>query len=183
MLWNGTINRVEKYYDSKSRKMEEPKMVTDITSPKKKASYRTVPITEDIVHAFYTWKEKQNIDKKHLGREWGEKNNLLKEYPDPVFTTSTGMPYLPEEARQECCRLSNCANRLEKQRALLEGREAKLIHIHPHLFRHFFITKCVENNMNPAVIRKITGHASIKMTQHYAHVSNEYILDKYNLKK
>ena len=59
------------------------------------------------------------------------------------------------------------------------SRKPELIRIHPHLFRHLFITRCVESGMDPSLIKYISGHAEIEMTEHYAHPSEEYILKEY----
>lgn len=166
-----TVNKVKKYYDSKGRKMESSKMVAQITSPKKQASYRIVPISDETVNAFAAWKTKQLADKQRWSRKWGIKNELLKDFPDLIFTTSPGKTYLPGYATQECKRISDCINRREKQMALSENRESEFIHIHPHLFRYFYVTKCVEKGMNPVMIGKITGHAEIRMTQRYTRLS------------
>ncbi|MBC5739693.1 site-specific integrase [Blautia sp. 2744] len=176
-----TVNKVKKYYDSKGRKMESSKMVAQITSPKKQASYRIVPISDETVNAFAAWKTKQLADKQRWGRKWGIKNELLKDFPDLIFTTSPGKTYLPGYATQECKRISDCINRREKQMALSENRESGFIHIHPHLFRYFYVTKCVEKGMNPVMIGKITGHAEIRMTQHYTRLSDEFILRQHEV--
>lgn len=134
--------------------------------------------SEKTARLFLSWKEKQDKDRlRH--HKWGENNCLLKELPDPVFTTSTGMLYLPGDASQECARPSRCSNRLAKPTAEAEGRKPELIRIHPHLFRHLFITRCVESGMDPSLIKYISGHAEIEMTEHYAHPSEEYILKEY----
>ncbi len=65
-------------------------MVAQITSPKKQASYRIVPISDETVNAFAAWKTKQLADKQRWGRKWGIKNELLKDFPDLIFTTSPG---------------------------------------------------------------------------------------------
>ena len=171
-----TVNKVKKYYDSKGRKMESSKMVAQITSPKKQASYRMVPISDETVNAFAAWKTKQLADKQRWGRKWGIKNKLLKDFPNLIFTTSPGKTYLPGYATQECKRISDCINRKEKQTVLSENREPEFIHIHPHLFRYFYVTKCVEKGMNPVMIGKITGHAEIRMTEHYTRLSDEFLL-------
>ncbi|WP_270500158.1 tyrosine-type recombinase/integrase [Blautia intestinalis] len=105
----------------------------------------------------------------------------MKDFPDLIFTTSPGKTYLPGYATQECKRISDCINRREKQMALSENRESGFIHIHPHLFRYFYVTKCVEKGMNPVMIGKITGHAEIRMTQHYTRLSDEFILRQHEV--
>ena len=43
------------------------------------------------------------------------------------------------------------------------------------------VTKCVEKGMNPVMIGKITGHAEIRMTQHYTRLSDEFILRQHEV--
>ena len=43
------------------------------------------------------------------------------------------------------------------------------------------ITQCVEKGMNPVMIGKITGHAEIRMTQHYTRLSDEFILRQHEV--
>lgn len=112
----------------------------------------------------------------------GNKNELLKDFPDLIFTDiSRKNIFTLGYATQECKRISDCINRREKQMALSENRESEFIHIHPHLFRYFYVTKCVEKGMNPVMIGKITGHAEIRMTQHYTRLSDEFILRQHEV--
>ena len=46
----------------------------------------------------------------------------------------------------------------------------------PHSFRHYYISKCNEANINPKVITKLTGHKSYELTfDTYTHVSDEFL--------
>ena len=56
-----------------------------ITTPKKSASNRKVPLTDAVIAAFMSWKEKQDRDKEKLGKNWGKTNILLKKYPGLIF--------------------------------------------------------------------------------------------------
>jgi integrase len=47
----------------------------------------------------------------------------------------------------------------------------KFEHITPHTFRHTFSTRCIENGMQPQVLKTILGHSKLAMTMDlYSHV-------------
>ena len=48
---------------------------------RKSASNRKVPLTDAVIAAFMSWKEKQDRDKEKLGKNWGKTNILLKNIP------------------------------------------------------------------------------------------------------
>ena len=167
------------YYDKQGKKLAEPYYVTQITSPKKKKSVRIIPLPDIAIEAFLSWKEKQNQDKKVLGKKWGTGNDLLKKYPGLIFTTSTGMSYLPGNAEDECERIKNIVNKQEALEAEKEGREAEMLDVTPHSFRHTFVTRCVQSGMKPATVGKISGHSTQKMTEYYTHLEQGYVKDEY----
>ena len=108
-----TLNRVTKYYDSKGNELPERYSTIQITTPKKSASNRKVPLTDAVIAAFMSWKEKQDRDKEKLGKNWGKTNILLKKYPGLIFTTSSGRSYLPSSAQTECRRIVGIVNKHE----------------------------------------------------------------------
>lgn len=63
-----TLNRVTKYYDLKGNELPERYSTIQITTPKKSASNRKVPLTDAVIAAFMSWKEKQDRDKEKLGK-------------------------------------------------------------------------------------------------------------------
>lgn len=177
-----TINEVTVYYDDQGHKLEKPYRIKQITSPKKEASVRKVPLFKAAADALISWKEKQDRDKHCYRKKWGVKNDLLKNYPSLIFTTQYGNCYLPTQAGRECSRITSIMNSHEKSIAAIEHREFHPSQIHPHLFRHTFVTLCYESGMDPASIILIVGHSNIKMMQYYTHpdatfVNNEF--DKY----
>lgn len=59
-----TLNRVIKYYDSKGNKLSEQYFTIQITTPKKNAGNRMVPLTDAVIAAFKSWKKNRIRIKK-----------------------------------------------------------------------------------------------------------------------
>ncbi len=90
------------------------------------------------------------------------------QYPsDPVFINKTGYRLQPQSVRIAIREVVNKIN-LPK-------------HVTPHVFRHSFATKLLENGADLRVVQELLGHSSISNTQIYTHVSTERLRQSYNI--
>ena len=91
-----------------------------------------------------------------------------EQYPsDPVFINKTGYRLQPQSVRIAIREVVNKIN-LPK-------------HVTPHVFRHSFATKLLENGADLRVVQELLGHSSISNTQIYTHVSTERLRQSYNI--
>ncbi len=135
--------------------------------PKTQQSYRTIPlisraysILEMIRSRVDERKQSETLSQtlEYMDRHTGQKSTLVMK--DLVFINyRTGMP----------AKNSSYDTHLYK---LCE--EAGIKHFSMHVLRHTYATRAIERGVQPKVLQKLLGHASIKTTMdRYVHVSQE----------
>ena len=96
---------------------------------------------------------------------------IIKDYPttltekSPVFVNKTGY------------RLQNKSIRNAINDAVDKVQLPK--HVTPHMFRHSFATRMIENGADLRVVQELLGHSSISNTQIYTHISSQHLNQEY----
>jgi len=85
----------------------------------------------------------------------------------PVFINKTGYRLQPQSVRKA---INEVMNKIELPK-----------HVTPHVFRHSFATKLLENGADLRIVQELLGHSSISNTQIYTHVSAERLKQTYNI--
>lgn len=86
---------------------------------------------------------------------------------DAVFINKTGYRLQPQSIRLA---IKEVVEKIELPK-----------HVTPHVFRHSFATKLLENGADLRIVQELLGHSSISNTQIYTHVSTERLKQSYNI--
>ena len=138
--------------------------------PKTKKSYRTIPLTDtayQILRDLYLGreyrKEASELDKvlTYIDRRTAKQAELHMR--DLVFINyRTGMPAKNSSYDTHLYKLCD---------------RAGIEHFCMHALRHTYATRAIESGMQPKVLQKLLGHASIKTTMdRYVHVTDDSML-------
>ena len=123
-------------------------MVED--TPKTKTSIRDIPLTPDMI--------KYIEAQRHF---WGFKVTNINGY---LFCDEKGDPLKEDTIKYEIRQV------IKKIRQ--DGKEFP--DITPHVFRHTFATRAIEEGMPPQVLKTIMGHSSLAITMDlYSHVMED----------
>lgn len=95
-----------------------------------------------------------------------EKCDLSENEDSPLFINKTGYRLQAQSVRAA---LNDIVKKIELPKKVT-----------PHVFRHSFATKLLENGADLRVVQELLGHASISNTQIYTHVSTERLKAVYD---
>jgi site-specific recombinase XerD len=116
----------------------------------KGSKQRRAPISESATHAVQRW-----------ARD-GRPHFVRPESPsDALFLNSKGLRLGPRDVRR-----------------ILDRRSPSPTH--PHALRHSFATHLLDGGADLRVVQELLGHASVRTTQIYTHVSKERLLAVYD---
>lgn len=128
-----------------------------LDSPKTLTSKRDIPMIENVCKLLKERKKKQAEQRLALGDLWRSKEGL----EDLVFTSEFGYPMNRDRFKIDLNKVIDNINQ--------DG--IRFDHITPHTFRHTFATRCIENGMQPQVLKTILGHRKLSLTMDlYSHV-------------
>ena len=138
--------------------------------PKTVQSYRTIPLTNtayEILNELYqkrnSRKESETLSQtlEYIDRQTGQTSSLIMR--DLVFINwRTGEPAKNSSYDTHLYKLCD---------------EAKIKRFCMHALRHTYATRAIESGMQPKILQKLLGHASIKTTMdRYVHVTDDSMI-------
>ena len=132
-----------------------------LDTAKSESSVREIFMLERIYYLLKEEKREQNKRKLRAGIYWQPDEGL----ENLVFTTDEGRPYSHSKVNTEIKKI--------QERMTEDG--IIMFKITPHIFRHTFATRALENGLPVKAVQEFLGHSSSAITlDTYSHVSNKW---------
>ena len=146
------------------------KKIEELSTPKTQNSYRNIPFFGETETLFKSWKQKQCLYNSKLGDRW----RLKPEFGNLVFTNTMGAPITRYVMMHDLQKVVRNMRLKEQHNARMNGRNPREIKsIHPHAFRHTFVTRLFERGLDPVFIQNVAGHTNYQTTLIYTHVLDD----------
>lgn len=125
--------------------------------PKTHSSLRDIPMLDNVYELLKNRRKVQLEQKLLAGSYWQSLDGL----ENLAVTTETGRPLGKGYLNKEIVKIVG----------KIQENESDFQALTVHTFRHTFATRCIENGMEPQVLKTILGHSKLSMTMDlYAHV-------------
>jgi integrase len=155
--WNNKMLHVKR---GMREYQQDGKRIIEMDNPKTKSSIRQIPLLDEAVSILRLQK------RSHPS---ADAETLLK-YGNLIFTNEGKVITHSELSYKISC--------IEQE---MKDQDIPMCHVTPHVFRHTFITRCVESGMNPKAIATIAGHRSISITMNrYTTLSKDFLQKSIN---
>jgi integrase len=103
---------------------------------------------------YYYLLKHRKVKQAELRLQLGDKWKAVEGLETLVFTSEFGFPMNRDRLKLEVNAIVKIIN---EQGIIFE-------HISPHTFRYTFATRCIENGMQPQVLKTFLGHSKLSMT-------------------
>jgi integrase/recombinase XerC len=119
----------------------------------------------DLLIAHYYENQPSPTTKAKRGSAKSQQPRLIGPESGPLFLNRNGTRLTPRSVHRMLIKLAEDAQIHKK--------------IYPHIFRHSFATHLLNHNVDLRVVQELLGHASIRSTQIYTHITTERLKKAY----